>query len=195
MEGMSAKDVLENKGVRLLYFAVLLVLLVLVVWHLKNMNDKASAKSTERVVGSPLSDTYAGAFGYTNRFGQENTSTTVGERITPFNIDLKDMTGANPNTAVSTADKALALAEAKKERLSSMRENPVFLDYAKDEGEAESVSQFVCADGSLPNVGYDVQSGRYNLACRDGSNPGFGNKGREYMSNYGVQDALLGGLL
>lgn len=201
--GMSANEILENKGVRLLYFAVLLVLLVLVVWHLKTMNDRADKQSKEHVTGSSMDKTYAGAYGYTSRFGQLKSQPGEGEPSFAYNIDLKDMAGANDNTTVAreVAKEVVKQveAEAKKERLSSMREYPVFWDYAKDEDSTASASQFVCADGSAPAVGYNVQTGQYNLRCADGSNPGFGNRGVERMDAVrnvqDVQTALLGSML
>ncbi len=180
---MSAKEVLENKGVRLLYFAVLLVLVLSAVWHLKTMNEKAT--KTERMCGENLGLGLDGSVCSTDTSGADARFQSVqsganmaGSTEPPsYNANVKALTGAS-------------------ERMSSRREYPAFWDYARDDGETMSARQFLCANGTVPDVGFNAETGQYNLRCADGSAPGLRAErmlgGRVALD---VQDALLGASL
>jgi hypothetical protein len=179
--GMSANDILENKGVRLLYFAVLLVLVLLVVWHLKSMNDRAS-KKTERMENLGL-----GLYGMTEsvdnsganvRFKSEPTSETQGKPETPKNADLQAAYGVS-----------------RKDKMTAWRESPAFWDYSLDENNAASASQFLCSDASLPRVEYNAATNQYMMNCADGSVPKVAVREKEHQTNPNtitqIQDAIL----
>lgn len=146
----SAKDLLENKGAVLLYFAVLLLLVIMVVWYLKMM----SSGSSEHYYGYGMPDSYQVlASGPDVRF-QEFSGTNQGS--TPINL--------------ATVKQMYPGIVKPKERLTAMREAPVFYDISQTLGAYQYATQFNCADGSSPMPVKDAY-GNMTYACGDGSTP------------------------
>ena len=147
---LSAQGLLENKGLVLLYFAILLVLIFLAVWYLRSCTVKS-----EHYYGYGMPDTYQVlAAGPDVRF-QELTGTNQGS--TPINMaTVKQM---YPGIIKSNG-----------ERLTSMRESPVFNEISQTLGEYQYATQFDCSNGDPPMPVRD-SLGNMTYACADGSTP------------------------
>lgn len=146
----NADSVLANKNVILLYFALLLILVLMVVWYLK----KSNSSSSEHYYGYGMPDSYQVlASGPDLRF-QEFTGTNQGS--TPVNM--------------ATVKQMYPGLLKPKERMTAMREAPVFNDISQTLAEYQYATQFNCADGSAPLPMRDA-FGNMTYACDDGSTP------------------------
>jgi uncharacterized protein (DUF779 family) len=146
-ESFSAEGILGNKSIVLLYFSMLLVLVVLIVWYLKQ-------GSSEHYFGYGMPKSIQFAAGAPDIRFQEFTGTNQGS--TPMNIP--------------TVKQMYPGLISRKERLTAMREPPVFWDISQTLGEYQYASQFGCADGSPPMPVKD-SFGNMTYACADGSTP------------------------
>jgi hypothetical protein len=107
MDGALADRILSNKMVALAYFAVLLVLVLLVVWMVRGQSQK-----TERLIGTGVSDIVFTSGATQRRLGTEFSSTNQGEYTIVHNDELKELVpGVIPG---------------KSERLVNNAEPPVF---------------------------------------------------------------------
>lgn len=169
---LSAQSLLENKGLVLVYFAVLILLVFLIVWYLR---CQAETK-TEKYYGYGMPDTYQVLASGPNVRFQELTGTNQGS--TPINMaTVKQM---YPN-----------IVKPQGERLTAMREAPVFYDISQTLGEYQYATQFDCADGQPPMPVKD-SLGNMTYACADGSNPTKGKLEHAASSPAtDVQEALL----
>lgn len=173
---LNADGLLANKNLVVLYFAILIVLVFMVVWYLK-----LSAKSSsEHYYGYGMPDSYQVlASGPDVRF-QQFTGTNQGE--TPVNM--------------ATVKQMYPGLLKPKERLTSMREPPVFNDISQTLGAYQYATQFDCADGGPPMPVKDAY-GNMTYACADGSDPtrgGSAASGAEHATSSpatAVQEALL----
>jgi hypothetical protein len=180
----TAEQVLSNKGVRLLYFAVLLVLVVLAVWHLKLMSDaKPERMANMGTIGTGLPYTYQ----------------SIASGPTQKHASLFSMTNQGTNPVHN--DDLLYAANANKERLSSMREAPVFYEISSELGQNQQLAQFNCSNGEMPETGVmtDANGVSYQtMVCRDGSNPARQKSGSatEHMVDpLALQEAQLSTIL
>lgn len=178
----TAEQVLANKGVRLLYFAVLLVLVVLAVWHLKMMSDKQEKMENLGTAGTGMPYTYQ--------------SLASGPTVRQASLFSMTNQGSNP----IHNDDLKYVADAKRERLSSMREAPVFYEISSELGQNQQLAQFNCANGDIPEPGVvtDANGVSYQtMVCKDGSNPSRQGRGpAEHMVDpVSLQEAQLSTIL
>lgn len=174
----TAKSILDNQGLVLLYFAVLILLVFMMVWHLKVLVSKTSS---EHYYGYGMPDTIQFAAGAPNIRFQEFTGTNQGS--TPVNMaTIKQMyPGVLP-----------------KERLTSMRESPVFYDISSTLDAYQQGTRYSCADG-IPAMPVKDAYGNMTYACGDGSQPTSGGQtGLDSTAEHAeaspataVQEALL----
>lgn len=137
--GEEAQKILNDHNVRLLYFAVLIVLVALIAWYTK-------PKSSERYVGKGAGLTEQSVFsGPDVRFAGQFTGTNQGPNA-PLGID-----GNSGNSRSG-------------ERLTASREPPVFYDISQTLGAYQYASQFSCPDGNVPMPVRDSY-GNMTYAC------------------------------
>jgi len=159
--GLDAQAILENKAVIVLYFAVLLILIIMIVWNLKTIS---SASSEHAYFGYGLPNSIQYAAGAPDVRFQELTMTNQGS--TPTNMaEIKQLYPG----VVNPRNERL-MNKRKRERLTSMRESPVFYDISQTLAEYQYATQFNCADGSSPLPVTDSY-GNMTYACADGSSP------------------------
>jgi hypothetical protein len=111
-----ADELLKNSNAVVFYFAVLLVLVFLCVYHLRNMS-----KAKEHLIGSGITEAAAPfTSGATmRRLGQDFSATNQGEQTTVYNAEIKELV---PD------------AVGKKERLVNERGEPDFWEISRELG-------------------------------------------------------------
>ena len=151
-EKYSAKAIMSSDAVKMLYFAVLIVLVILIVWYLRSGTQSSGA---ENYYGYGMPDTYQVLASGPNVRFQQLTGTNQGS--TP--IDTPTIKQLYPG-----------LMTTKREQLTAMRQSPAFFDISNTLGEYQYASQFNCANGDSPMPVKD-SFGNMTYACADGSNP------------------------
>lgn len=164
-----AKSLIESPVVIMFYFAILIVVVILMLMHLRKMGG------AENYTGYPTPQTVQSILAGPNLRFQEFTGTNQGS--TPINIPtLKQL---HPNLPGG------------KERLTAMRESPVFYDISQTLGEYQYASQFDCPDGGEPMPIRDVY-GNFTYTCDRSQNIGAVSTEHATASPAtAVQEALL----
>ncbi|MFA6089421.1 MAG: hypothetical protein WC755_06160 [Candidatus Woesearchaeota archaeon] len=81
-----ADKILGNKLTHVVYFAVLIVLIFLILWQMRSMNQK-----TEGLIGSGIQDQVFTSGATIRRLGQEFSGTNQGEYTVVHNDELKEL--------------------------------------------------------------------------------------------------------
>lgn len=158
-----AQDVTGNKLLVCIYFAVLIVIVLIILY--KSMSDKS-----ENIIGKPVPDTVQSILGGPDlRFASQLSATNMGRNP----VYVQDVKRMYPNAENMTAD----------------REPPVFYDISQTLGEYQYATQFNCKDGSTPMPITDA-FGNVTYQCDDSSTP---TRAEYMSSNPAstVQEALL----
>lgn len=149
-QGDQANKLVSDPTVRVVYFAVLIFLVLMIVYYVK---AEADASGAEHYYGYPLPKTIQYAAGGPDLRFQEFTSTNQGS--TPDNIP----------TYLQTHPNALGGSE---HMMTGERQAPDFWTVSNILGAYQYVNEYGCSDGSNPIPNVDTH-GNITYTCGNGS--------------------------
>lgn len=144
-----AQKILDNSNVKVIYFAILIILVALVAWYLKPKNGERME------VGS--------YYGYGLPYTPQSIASGPDLRFQEFSMTNQD-TVPTP-TVPSLIQAGLVPGIKPAERLTARREAPVFYDISRALGSYQDASQYACPDGSSPIPAYDDATKTWFVHC------------------------------